>query len=85
VGFSPWRGAELSREQFNALTAPGNVTNVIRDGGTPKKVIALTIDGVDYTIDYAPTLITIEGSDGSSKLVTLNGDGEIIQILVESA
>lgn len=83
--FSPWAGADLTREQYEALTAPGNVTNVVYDNSTPKRVLSLTIDGVDYTITYTSTLITVSGSDGSIKRASLDANGNYTQVVTEIA
>lgn len=75
MGFSPWRGAELNRDQYDALTSPGNVSAVTYDGSN--RVTGLTIDGVSYTITYTSSLITISGSDGTVREVSLDGLGRI--------
>jgi hypothetical protein len=75
MGFSPWRGAELTREQYEALTRPGNVAVLAYDGFD--RVTQIRIDGVTYDILYTSSTITITGDDGSVKTITLDGSGRI--------
>lgn len=72
---SPWAGADFSREQYEALTRPGEVSGVTYDGSN--RVTQLTIDGVTYTLTYATSSITISGDDGSVKTISLDGSGRI--------
>ena len=83
MGFSPWRGAELTADQYSALTAPGTLSDVAYDGSN--RVTNCTIDGVSYTITYAADLITISGSDGTIREVALDGSGRIEAAQLTSA
>jgi hypothetical protein len=75
LSFSPFAGADLTREQYEALTRRGDVSNVIYDAFD--RCVSLKIDNITYTIVYASTTITISGDDGSVKLIDLDGSGRI--------
>lgn len=72
----------FGREQYHmrqaqqaALAAPGNLSGVTYDGAG--RAIAWTIDGVAYTAAYTATSITITGSDGYLRTVSLDPLGRI--------
>lgn len=75
MSFSPFAGADLTREQYEALTRRGDVTDVTYDGSD--RVTSLKIDNVTYTIVYTLSTITISGDDGSVKTISLDGAGRI--------
>lgn len=72
---SPWAGGDLTREQYEALTRQGEVSDVTYDGSN--RVTSLKIDNVTYTVIYATSTITISGDDGSVKTISLDGSGRI--------
>ena len=65
----------LRREQQDSITAPGNLSGVTYDGSG--RAVAWTIDGVAYTAAYTPSSITITGSDGHLREVSLDPLGRI--------
>lgn len=54
------------------------LSNVSYDGSS--RVLGFRINGIDYTVTYAPTSMTVAGSDGSSKVINLDGSGRVIGV-----
>lgn len=81
MSFSPWAGADFTRQQYQALTAAGEISGATYDGSN--RLTAITVDGVSYTISYSSTEITITGSDGSRKRVGLDVSGRIVSSTTE--
>lgn len=65
----------LRRAQQEHLAAPGNLSGVTYDGSN--RAIAWTIDGVAYTATYTSSLITITGTDGYLREVSIDPLGRI--------
>lgn len=86
LGVIDARGREqrvLTRDQAAALRAPGNLSGVTYDGAG--RAIAWTIDGVAYTVVYTTTSITITGSDGYQRTVSLDPLGRIDASILSEA
>lgn len=78
IGVVNMRGREqivLTTAERSALTAPGNLSGVTYDGAG--RAIAWTIDDVAYTVAYTATSITITGSDGYLREVSLDPLGRV--------
>lgn len=54
------------------------LSNVTYDGSS--RVLGFRLNGVDYTIAYAPTTMTISGSNDSETVINLDGSGRIIGV-----
>jgi hypothetical protein len=73
-------GASLTGEEGLTLSLGGSLglSGVTYDGSN--RVVGFALRGITYTVAYTSTTITITGSNGFSRVVTLDGSSRVIGV-----